>query len=95
MKGDNILVSCEAAPEVFPNLGPISVRGPILSVEKNGELLQWKLRMSQESKNKVWDNKQVSFYVSLKPSSWGGYHNGTLVFEGPNPEFIPLYCYPQ
>lgn len=95
MKGDNILVNCEAVPEVFPHLGRISVRGPVLSVEKNGELLQWTLRMSQDSSSKVWDNKQVSLYVALKQSPWDSSHTGTLVFEGAKPEFIPLFCYPQ
>lgn len=94
-KDHDIAVECEAMKEVFPHLGRISLHDRTLTVEKNGETLTWTTRMGQSSNSKYWDNAEISLSVSLKPSYWGNYHSGTLVFEGKEPEFIPLFCYPK
>lgn len=95
VKGENMIVDCVASSRQFPHLRAISLQGRTLTVEKQGEVFQWTTRMGQNSNSKVWDHKEVSLYVNLKPSFDGATHRGTLVFEGDEPVFVPLSCYPK
>lgn len=94
--------TCEADATAFPLLGKVTTAPDGFSYQmRNAEPLepstfQHPSRKVQGSAMQIWKSKtdEVELAVSLKPSSWGDYHTGTLSFLTTK-VYVPLWCYPR
>lgn len=89
-----LVVNCEADQTSYPNLTKVQASANQLIITEQNHDSIFQTRRYMAGGLLIWKDSSIRLSLSIKPSQFGDYFNGSLDFEELN-IYIPLYCYPQ